>query len=524
MSYEDTYIYEALSNEIEEDTLEIRQFMSYYSCALMEVETKFKVLNEQFSLRYDRNPIEQIESRIKSAHSIIQKLRIRDLPFTLEAIENNIFDIAGIRVIASFQSDIYKLSRYFLQQDDVHLIQTKDYINNPKFNGYRSLHLIVEVPIFLANEKRWVKVEVQFRTIAMDFWASLEHKIRYKKELSEERLAEVNEQLYTCALLCETLDATMENLKESEDEFLMFSPPSMRSRNVTDFRPSQVKHMQEILEENKKVMDKKIILVDVDGTLQTYEGKTPESAITAIRRARKNGHLVFLVTGRSKGHIENDILSIGFDGMIGGNGSYIEYNGQVIKNQVFEEKDLQRIVAYLQSRNLEFFIEATDGLYGSYGFTQRGVKALEDYGLKNPVVTDVYPDMKFPETLVQQNVTKINYILESYDDYLDFKENFPEFKCMTWGGKGETAIFGDCTLANINKRDAIAELVDHLEMTKTDVISLGDAEVDIPMFEASGISICMGSGREAAKKAADWVTWDTDNDGLYHALEYFNLI
>ncbi|MDO4468029.1 MAG: HAD hydrolase family protein [Bacillota bacterium] len=282
--------------------------------------------------------------------------------------------------------------------------------------------------------------------------------------------------------------------------------------------------MQTLLEENKQITNKKLILIDVAGTIQTIDGKIPESAIQAIRKARSNGHLVFLVTRRAKGNVENDIFSIGFDGMIGGGGSYIEYNGQILKNQVFALHDLQRIVAYLQSKNLEFYIEASDGLYGSYGFTKRGVQALEEYGLQNPIVTDVFPDMTFPETLVQPNAIKINYILESYDDYLDFKENFPEFKCNTWGGKEGQAIFGDCLVENIKIQSTIEELADFLEIAKTDIISIGDSKVDIPMFEASGLSICMGSGCQKAKEAADWITRDTENDGLYHALEHFNII
>ena len=131
-------------------------------------------------------------------------------------IEENIFDIAGVRVIGSFLEDIYDLANYFLKQDDVHLIETKDYIQHPKPNGYRSLHLIVEIPIFLANEKKWVKVEVQFRTIAMNFWASLEHKLRYKKELSQERLAEIDSELLERAKLCATLDQKMQNIKGSK--------------------------------------------------------------------------------------------------------------------------------------------------------------------------------------------------------------------------------------------------------------------------------------------------------------------
>ena len=192
---------DAFTDFVEESTLPYRQMMTYYNCALMEVETKFKVLNEQFSLFYDRNPIESIHTRIKSQSSILKKLQKKNLALTIPNIENNLFDIAGVRVVCSFS------------QDDVRLIEKKDYIQNPKENGYRSLHLIVEIPIFLSDEKKWVKVEVQFRTIAMDFWASLEHKIRYKKNLSKERLDEIDKELLECAKICKTLDEKMEEIK-----------------------------------------------------------------------------------------------------------------------------------------------------------------------------------------------------------------------------------------------------------------------------------------------------------------------
>ena len=164
----------------------INELMSYYRCAIMEVETKFKVLNEQFSLQYDRNPIETIKTRLKSPEGIVKKIKRKDLSFSLQSIEENINDIAGIRVICSFPEDIYLLAECLLKQDDITLIEVKDYIKNPKESGYRSLHLIIEVPIFLENEKKNMKVEVQLRTIAMDFWASLEHKLRYKKDIPQE--------------------------------------------------------------------------------------------------------------------------------------------------------------------------------------------------------------------------------------------------------------------------------------------------------------------------------------------------
>jgi putative GTP pyrophosphokinase len=187
--------------------------MSYYRCAIMLVETKFKVLDEQFSLQYDRNPIEGIKSRIKSRESLIKKIRDRDIPLTLESIEKNITDIAGIRVICSFTEDIYMLEDCLLEQDDVTLIERKDYIKEPKPNGYRSLHLIVEVPIYLQKEKRNVKVEVQLRTIAMDFWASLEHKLRYKKNIPENKVQELAQELAECAQISANLDERMQNIR-----------------------------------------------------------------------------------------------------------------------------------------------------------------------------------------------------------------------------------------------------------------------------------------------------------------------
>ncbi len=190
-----------------------RQLMSYYRCAMMEVETKFRVLNEQFSLQYDRNPIETIKTRLKSMDSIVGKMKSKGLPLTLAALEENIFDVAGIRIICSFPEDIYMLADCLLNQDDITLIERKDYIQNPKNSGYRSLHLIVDVPIFLENEKRLMKVEVQFRTIAMDFWASLEHKLRYKKDIPERIADELAAEMYECAQISANLDQRMEAVR-----------------------------------------------------------------------------------------------------------------------------------------------------------------------------------------------------------------------------------------------------------------------------------------------------------------------
>lgn len=192
-----------------------RDLMSCYRCAIMEIETKFRVLNERFSMHHDRNPIDTIQNRLKSPESIRDKLIRKNLPFTLSAIEENLFDIAGVRVVCSFADDIYMLADCLLQQDDITLIEKKDYIRHPKKNGYRSLHLIVEVPIFLQDEKRLMKVAVQLRTIAMEFWANLEHQLRYKKDLSPEILAGIEAELSECAELSALLDTKMQNIKDT---------------------------------------------------------------------------------------------------------------------------------------------------------------------------------------------------------------------------------------------------------------------------------------------------------------------
>lgn len=198
---------------IQKNMQPINELMAYYRCAIMEVETKFNVLNEQFSLQYDRNPIEGIKSRLKSPEGIIKKLKKKELPFTLEAIQENIKDVAGVRVICSFPEDIYMLADCLLQQDDVKLIEKKDYIKKPKKSGYRSLHLIIEVPIFLQNEKKGMKIEVQLRTIAMDFWASLEHKLRYKKNIAADEVEILEKELIECAELSASLDKRMEAIR-----------------------------------------------------------------------------------------------------------------------------------------------------------------------------------------------------------------------------------------------------------------------------------------------------------------------
>ncbi len=191
------------------------ELMLEYRSVIMEVETRLKVLNAVFSEEYKRNPFESIKSRLKTPESIYQKLERKGHAATVENIREYISDVAGLRVICSFPDDIYRLAELLIKQDDIIVVRKKDYIQYPKPNGYRSLHFILNVPIFLPDEKKYVKAEVQFRTIAMDFWASLEHKLKYKKNVDS--TDGIEQQLKACADSIEALDYQMQEIRNRID-------------------------------------------------------------------------------------------------------------------------------------------------------------------------------------------------------------------------------------------------------------------------------------------------------------------
>ncbi len=207
--------------KLQSSTYPLRALLSYYRSAMMEVETKFKVLDEQFSLSYDRNPIESISTRLKSIEQIYDKARRKGISLTLSDIENKIYDIAGVRVVCPFERDIYMLRDSILSHDDITLFEERDYIKNPKESGYRSLHLIVEVPIYLDKGKKLMKVEIQLRTMAMDQWASLEHRLMYKKDIPLDVSVELRKKLLECAELNRELDKTMQEIKDVTDLYLI---------------------------------------------------------------------------------------------------------------------------------------------------------------------------------------------------------------------------------------------------------------------------------------------------------------
>lgn len=194
-----------------DDMMEYKQMMMAYACAIKEVRTKFDILDTEFQIRYQRNPISAIQTRLKSQMGIVEKIGKMGYAPTVQNIEEYINDIAGVRVICSYVDDIYKIAEALIQQDDVCLIKKKDYIAKPKPNGYRSLHLIISVPVFLAENHRKVKAEVQIRTIAMDFWASLEHQMKYKKEVPDS--AGIIDQLKKCADVIAETDEEMQSIR-----------------------------------------------------------------------------------------------------------------------------------------------------------------------------------------------------------------------------------------------------------------------------------------------------------------------
>lgn len=199
--------------------VDYKEMRMRYSCAIKEVRTKFDVLNSEFNVRYQRNPITSINSRLKSSTSIMEKLSRKGLSFTIENVEDNLYDVAGIRVVCSYVDDIYVLAEALAQQDDITVIRRKDYIRNPKPNGYRSYHMIVSVPVFFSDQTREMAVEVQIRTIAMDFWASLEHQLKYKQEVPNQ--AEIVRSLTACAEQIAAIDEQMwqvrQQIEQSED-------------------------------------------------------------------------------------------------------------------------------------------------------------------------------------------------------------------------------------------------------------------------------------------------------------------
>ena len=278
-------------------------------------------------------------------------------------------------------------------------------------------------------------------------------------------------------------------------------------------------------------MNRKALFIDIDGTLVSYENRLPKSAKLAIFKTRQKGHLVIFNTGRSKAELTQDILDIGFDGLVLGNGNYVEVHDDVIYFEPMSLDVEKKVVDWLHSQQLEFYLESNNGLFASENFREKSKPVLEKYmGTKNITVFenfgtgDIFPQMIYDGELYREDVNKISFILDSYQDHLDSKLEFPQLEANTWGGAGELALFGDLGVKDINKRFAIEKVLKHLEIDIKDTVAFGDAKIDIPMLEICHIGVAMGNGGDEIKAIADFVTDSVEDDGLYKAFEKMNLI
>lgn len=278
---------------------------------------------------------------------------------------------------------------------------------------------------------------------------------------------------------------------------------------------------------------RKLIFLDVDGTLVDYKNRIPQSAREAIQKARANGHLVFVCTGRSRAEMQPELWEIGLDGMIGGNGSYVEYQNDVILHQLISEKEARHAVDWLKNRGLEFYLESNNGLFASDGFRERARETLKIYAMrkgksqeevKNQEADDALHGLVYGGNLYRDDLNKISFVLDSYQDYLDAANYFPNLKVGTWGGRGETALFGDLGVKDITKAHAIDVLLQHLGADRSDTIAFGDAKIDIPMLDYCEIGVAMGNGGPEILAMADMITDDVEDDGLYYAFEKLGLL
>ncbi|MCI9092855.1 MAG: HAD family hydrolase [Coprobacillus sp.] len=278
---------------------------------------------------------------------------------------------------------------------------------------------------------------------------------------------------------------------------------------------------------------RKIIFLDVDGTLIDYEAKLPASAAKAVDEARANGHKVYICTGCSKAEIAQRNLC-DLDGMIGGNGAYVEDNDHVVMHQGLSKEEVKRIVDWCNERHLGFYLEANSGMYCNDYMLEQGPETMIKYAqgkgadLTQATVSansfvNSFIHLK-GEELYREDVNKISFILSQYQDHLDSKKEFPTLEANTWGGKGELALFGDLGPTGITKKHAIEVLLDYLDADVKDTISFGDAKIDLSMFELCAYNVAMGNGGEEIKEAADYVTTDVNDDGLYNAFKYLKLI
>ena len=275
----------------------------------------------------------------------------------------------------------------------------------------------------------------------------------------------------------------------------------------------------------------KIVFLDVDGTLINYDAVCPESAMKAVELARANGHKVYICTGCSKAEIEQRTLPE-LDGMIGANGGYVEDDGQVVMHQALTVDQVKHIVDWCNERHLGFYLEANSGMYINSWFVEQAPAVMYKYAMgkgadeesAKKAGQNFVNSMIRTDDLYRDDVNKVSFILSSYQDHVDSRTEFPDMEANTWGGKDEQALFGDLGPKGITKKHAIEVLLEHLGASQSDTISFGDAKIDLSMFELCAYNVAMGNGGPEIKAAADYITDDVDEDGLYNAFKKLDLI
>lgn len=279
--------------------------------------------------------------------------------------------------------------------------------------------------------------------------------------------------------------------------------------------------------------EKKVLFLDVDGTLINYYAEMPKSAGEAVDKARENGHLVYICTGCSKFEVEQRHLCE-LDGMIGANGGYVEDHGEVILHQSFTVDQVKHIVDWCNERHLGITLEANGGMFNNEYMLEQAPIVNKKYAMGKGTDEKIAEEkakesvkhlviLKGDE-LYRDDINKVDFVLSSYQDHLDSIKEFPDMVANTWGGKDEQALFGDLSPKGIAKRNAIDLLLKHLNVDPKDTIAFGDAKIDIPMFDICGYGVAMGNAGPETKEAADYITDDVDENGMWNAFVHLGLI
>ncbi|MBQ1877665.1 MAG: HAD family hydrolase [Erysipelotrichaceae bacterium] len=272
---------------------------------------------------------------------------------------------------------------------------------------------------------------------------------------------------------------------------------------------------------------KKVIFLDIDGTIVNGSNVMLPSTELAIKRAMAKGNEVFICTGRAKGEVNPFLLQLGFNGYICGNGCYIEADGKVIYNKVFEKEDLENIFRFLDERNVKYFVECEDCLvaredireYGNIA-AQRFLRAVGNPHADERSFTDLFPSVRFAEDLHRDDVNKVSYLVNDEHLHEECEKAFPQFNNSLWGQD----IFGEIGVSKVNKGDAVRMVLDYLGVEREDSYGFGDLDPDIPMLQACGTGIAMGNASERMKQTAHYITTEVDNDGIWNAFVHFELM